>query len=63
METFRLLLLMYASNTLDYSKQQNRPTVGIERKVLSMNDWESVKVLQALCGRMDVFGDLCRRLK
>jgi len=58
MKTFCLPLLMSASEALNYSKQQltqlNTCWNRTYRKASCMNDWESVKVLQALCDRMDL---------
>lgn len=57
METFCLPLLSYSCEALSYSKQQlNQLNIcwnRAYRKVFKMNDWESVKEVQALCGRLD----------
>ena len=57
METFCLPLLSYSCEALSYSKQQlNQLNIcwnRAYRKVFKMNDWESVKEVQALCGRPD----------
>jgi len=57
METFCLPLLSYSCEALSYSKQQlcqlNICWNRAYRKVFKMNDWESVKEVQAMCGRLD----------
>ena len=57
METFCLPLLSYSCEALSYSKQHlNQLNIcwnRAYRKVFKMNDWESVKEVQALCGRPD----------
>ena len=57
METFGLPLLSYSCEALSYSKQHwNQLNICLKRayrKVFRMNDWESVKEVQALCGRLD----------
>jgi len=57
METFCLPLLRYSCEALSCSKQQlNQLNIcwnRAYRKVFKMNDWESVKEVQALCGRLD----------
>jgi len=57
METFCLPLLSYASEALNYNKQQlthlNVCWHRAYRKAFLMNEWMSVKELQALCGRPD----------
>ena len=56
-ETFCLPLLSYSCEALNYSKQQltqlNVCWSRAYREVFHMNSWESVKELQALCGRLD----------
>ena len=56
-ETFCLPLLSYSCEALNYSKQQltqlNVCWSRAYRKAFHMNSWESVKELQALCGRLD----------
>jgi len=57
METLCLPLLSYACEVLNYNMQQlNQLNVcwnRAYRKAFRMNDWESVKQLQALCGQLD----------
>ena len=58
MEIFCLPLLSYSCEALSYSKQQlNQLNIlcwnRAYRKVFRMNDWESVKEVQALCGWLD----------
>jgi len=57
METFCLPLLSYSCEALSYTKQQlcqlNICWNRAYRKVFKMNDWESVKEVQAICGRLD----------
>jgi len=57
METFCLPLLSYLCEALSYSKQQlcqlNICWNRAYRKVFKMNDWESVKEVQAMSGRLD----------
>jgi len=57
MEMFCLPLLSNASEALNYSKQQlshlNVCWNRAYREAFSMNEWMSVKGLQALCGRRD----------
>jgi len=57
METFCLPILGYSCEALGYKKQQlsqlNTWWNRAYRKIFKMNDWESVKELQALCGRLD----------
>jgi len=57
METFCLPLLSYACEALNYTMQQlNQLSVCWNRayhKAFRMNDWKSVKQLQALCGQLD----------
>jgi len=52
-----MFLLSYSCEALSYSKQQlNQLNIcwnRAYRKVFKMNDWESVKEVQALCGRPD----------
>jgi len=56
-ETFCLPLLSYSCEALNCSKQQltqlNVCWNRAYRKVFHMNSWDSVKELQALCGRLD----------
>ena len=65
-ETFYLPFLSYASEALNYSKQQlthlNVHWNRAYRKAFSMNEWMSVKELQALCGRLD-FVHICDECK
>jgi len=57
METFCFPLLSYASEALSYTKKQltqlNVCWNRAYRKAFHMNDWDSVKGLQMLCGRLD----------
>ena len=57
LETFCLPLLCYACEALSFSKQQlNQLNVcwnRAYRMAFHMRSWESVKELQALCGRLD----------
>ena len=66
METFCLPLLSYSRETLSYSKQQmNQLNIWWNRayrKVFRMNDWESVKEVQALCGRLDFMHIYAQRM-
>ena len=57
METFCLPILSYSCEALCYNKQQlshlNTCWNRAYRKIFKMNGWESVKEVQALCGRLD----------
>ena len=57
METFCLPILSYSCGAACYNKQQlsqlNTCWNRAYRKIFKMNDWESVKELQVLCGRLD----------
>lgn len=62
LETYCLPLLTYSCEALNYTKQVAQLNVcwnRAYRKAFHMNDWESVKELQALCGRLDFIHYIC----